>query len=173
MGAGKSAVGVRLAQELGWIFVDLDAEIVRMEQKDIAEIFETAGEEAFRALECRALAEAMTRSGIVLALGGGAIESLANRQVLASDPETLLVYLEAPFDVLIQRCEDQHRGQPGTPRRPVLEQRGELAVRFLRRRPLYESAHTTIATADCGLDEVVQRIVEGWKQSAHKDAVQR
>jgi shikimate kinase len=173
MGAGKSAVGVRLAQELRWIFVDLDAEIVRMERKSIAEIFETAGETAFRKLEHFALSNILQRSGMVLALGGGAMESAVNRQALANHPETLLVYLEAPFDVLVQRCEEQQREQPGTPRRPVLEHRGELAARFLRRRPWYESAHTTIATADCGLDEVVLRIVEQWKRSTQKDAVQR
>jgi shikimate kinase len=173
MGAGKSAVGLRLARELGWVFVDLDAEIVRIERKSIAEIFETAGETVFRKLEHTALAEVLQRSGMVLALGGGALDSAVNRQSLANDPETLLVYLEAPLEVLIQRCEEQHRLQPGTPRRPVLEQRNELAARFQRRRPLYESAHTTIATADCHLDEVVQRIVEEWKRSTHKDAVQR
>ena len=39
MGAGKSTVGMRLARELGWTFVDLDEEIVRTEQQSIGSIF--------------------------------------------------------------------------------------------------------------------------------------
>jgi shikimate kinase len=166
MGAGKSTVGVRLARELGWAFVDLDDEIVRAEQKSIAEIFETAGEAEFRELEHRALATALQRSGIVLALGGGAIETSRNRQLFTGDAETLLLYLEAPFDVLIARCEEQYIEQSEAVRRPVLEKRAELAGRFLRRQPLYESAHWTIKTAGCDPDEIVQMILVRWKGQA-------
>ncbi len=165
MGAGKSTVGVRLARELGWTFVDLDEEIVRAEQKTIAAIFETLGESSFRDLEHHALADALKRSGVVLALGGGAIETVVNRQLLADDPETLLLYLEAPLDVLIDRCEQQLRLQSATARRPVLEQRTELTGRFLRRKPLYESAHWTIETTEFNPDEIVRVILTRWKES--------
>lgn len=166
MGAGKSTVGARLARELGWIFVDLDAEIVRAEQKSIAEIFETAGEAEFRELEHRALAAALQRDEIVLALGGGAMETTGSRQLLTGDAGTLLLYLEAPFDVLIARCEEQYSQQSEAVRRPVLEKRAELAGRFLRRQPLYESAHWTIRTTGCEPDEIVQMILGRWKRHA-------
>jgi shikimate kinase len=164
MGAGKSTVGMRLAQELGWAFVDLDEEIVRAERKNIAEIFETAGEASFRQLEHLALADALRRSGMVLALGGGAVETEANRQLLTGDPETLLLYLEAPLDVLLDRCEQQYRFQSEAVRRPILERRSELTGRFLRRKPLYESAHWTIETAECDPDEIVRIILTRWKE---------
>ena len=181
MGAGKSTVGSRLARELDWVFVDLDEEIVRAEGKSIAAIFDSAsdsdsthvdeaandstmGEARFREIENVALASNLKRSDIVLALGGGAIETAANRQLLLGDPETLLLYLEAPLDVMIERCEDQHREQAGVARRPVLEKKAEIAARFLRRKPLYESSHWTIGTAELGLDEIVRRIVLRWKE---------
>ena len=57
MGAGKSTIGPRLAQRLGWSFIDLDDEIVRTEQQSIAEIFDSIGEARFRELEQNALAD--------------------------------------------------------------------------------------------------------------------
>jgi shikimate kinase len=162
MGAGKSTVGVRLARELGWTFFDLDEEIVRAEQKSIAAIFETVGEAGFRQIEHLALADALKRSGMVLALGGGALETAANRDLLANDPGALLIYLEAPLDILIERCEQQYRVQSETVRRPVLENQSELTARFLRRKPLYESAHWTIDTAELDPEEIVQIILTRW-----------
>ena len=55
MGAGKSTIGPRLAQSLGWTFIDLDEEIVRAQQKSIAQIFDSIGEARFRDLEKNAL----------------------------------------------------------------------------------------------------------------------
>ena len=40
MGSGKSTLGRMLADELGWSFVDLDADIEAREQSSIGEIFE-------------------------------------------------------------------------------------------------------------------------------------
>ena len=164
MGAGKSTIGISLARELSWSFIDLDEEIVRAEQQSIAEIFETAGEACFRQLEHRALAATLERNEIVLALGGGALETAANRHLLAASPETLLVYLEAPLDILIARCEQQQISQANAARRPVLEQRTALAARFERRRPLYESAHWTIPTAKSETEEIVHTILSRCKE---------
>ncbi len=163
MGAGKSTVGMRLARELGWTFVDLDEEIVRAEQQSVGSIFDTAGERRFRELEHLALRTVLERRDIVLAMGGGAIETAANRQLLADDTETSLLYLEAPLDVLISRCEQQQRFDPAAARRPVFEKQAELTGRFLRRKPFYESAHWTIQTAGRDPDEIVQSILIRWK----------
>jgi len=164
MGAGKSTVGVRLARELEWSFVDLDEEIVRAEGGSIAEIFQMQGEAQFRAIEHRALAVALDREEMVLALGGGAIETAANRKLLSEHPETWLVYLEAPLDVLIARCRRQQSTQPETARRPVLERSSELADRFLVREPLYQAAHCTIPTAELDIDETVRMILSRSKE---------
>lgn len=164
MGAGKSTLGALLARGLGWTFVDLDEEIVRAEQKSIADIFASIGESSFRELERAALAQTLQHERIVLALGGGAIETDANRQLLQEDRETLLLYLEAPLDVLMTRCEQQQMENKAV-RRPVLERRAELAQRFLRRQPLYESAHWTLHTSGRSPEEIVDAILLQWKQT--------
>ncbi|EQD38735.1 Shikimate kinase, partial [mine drainage metagenome] len=138
MGAGKSTVGPRLASALGWIFADLDEAIVRAQRASIADLFASMGEQAFRELELEALACALQRAQIVLALGGGVLESAASRSLLTNDPNSLMVYLEAPLEELLARCDGQQLSQDGAPRRPVLEDRAKVAERFLRRRHLYE-----------------------------------
>ncbi|MGH9615516.1 MAG: shikimate kinase [Acidobacteriaceae bacterium] len=157
MGAGKSTVGPHLAKSLGWNFIDLDDEIVRERQESIAEIFDSAGEAGFRDMERNALARALLLENIVLALGGGAVETAANLQSIQQDEQTLTLYLEAPLEILIARCEQQQL-QPGSVRRPVLERRAELAERFQRRRPLYELADLTVDTTGKTLDELVVSI---------------
>lgn len=164
MGAGKSTLGLLLARGLAWTFVDLDEEIVGAEQKNIADIFAAVGEAGFREMERLALAKTLQREGIVLALGGGAIETEANRQLLQQDRETLLVYLEAPLDVLIARCERQQL-ETKTARRPVLEKRAELAARFLSRMPLYEEAHWTLHTTGHDPEEITAAVLQRWKQT--------
>lgn len=157
MGAGKSTVGPRLAERLGWSFIDLDDEIVREEKKSIAEIFDSIGEARFRELERISLANNLARENVVLALGGGAVETAANRRLIQQDEHTLMLYLEAPLEILIARCEQQQL-QPDSVRRPVLERRAELTERFQRRRPLYELADWTIDTTGQTADDLVASI---------------
>ncbi len=57
MGSGKSTIGRALADELGWNFADLDADIERSAQTSIADIFDQQGEAAFRTLETTLLRE--------------------------------------------------------------------------------------------------------------------
>ena len=51
MGAGKTSVGRALAAQLGWSFVDLDAEIERSQKMAVRDIFVKSGEAHFRQLE--------------------------------------------------------------------------------------------------------------------------
>src|ERR1700749_3713805 len=82
MGSGKSTVGPLLAAELGWAFLDLDTEIERRTGLTVPQIFAEQGEAAFRKEETAALAAVLGRTRTVIALGGGAPETLGNRLLL-------------------------------------------------------------------------------------------
>jgi len=82
MGTGKTAVGKQLARVLGMPFVDSDAEIERVAGVDIPYIFEAEGEAGFRQREHEVLTELCRREPLVMATGGGAILSAANRALL-------------------------------------------------------------------------------------------
>ncbi len=145
MGAGKSTVGRIVAERLGWEFVDLDDVIVEAAGKSIAALFDSVGETAFRAQEHQALHSVLARPRMVLALGGGAIETAANRDLLQASASTRVVFLEAPLGTLLERCQQQ-QAQPGAAARPVLADLENLLQRFTLRLPHYRTAHITVRT---------------------------
>jgi len=159
MGAGKSTVGALLAEHVGWRFVDLDRYIEAKSGSTIARIFSELGEAAFRQMETDAISELHRHREIVLALGGGALEAETNRSLLFSDTGTYVVFLQANFDVLVERCERQSNAEP----RPLLLQRDTLNERFRSRLWHYEQAHATVSTeglsADLVVDEILTRLM--------------
>jgi shikimate kinase len=168
MGAGKSTVGKLVAERLGWPFADSDHFIEARARLTIAEIFHRDGEAAFRALETEIIRELTRREPLVMALGGGALESLSTRQMLVSLPHTCIVFLDAPLEVLVARCTDQ----PGAAVRPVLADREQLAQRLASRLPLYREAHLTVPTRDLHIDAVAESILNelGKQDCANKSA---
>jgi shikimate kinase len=155
MGAGKTTVGAILAERLGWAFVDSDREVEARAGMTVAEIFESHGEAAFRRMEADAVREAAGRERVVLALGGGALESVGTREFLSALPHGRVVFLEAPLETLVGRC----AGQPNAPVRPILRDRERLAARWQERQPRYREAHLIVATADCTPATVADCIV--------------
>lgn len=155
MGAGKSTIGALLAARLGWEFVDLDAVIESRAGKTVAQIFADEGEAAFRALESETIREQAERDDRVIAPGGGAIEAASTRELFAGLEQTCVVFLDAPLEVLIERC----LAQPHAAERPVLARREDLARRFEARLPHYRMAHVSLATAGLSPQETVDRVL--------------
>ncbi len=82
MGTGKSTVGQLVAAKLGHEFVDMDTLIEQREGRPIPRIFAESGEPYFRQLEAAVCKELATRSGLVIATGGGALVSEPNLRVM-------------------------------------------------------------------------------------------
>jgi shikimate kinase len=138
MGSGKSTVGPLIAARLGWSFVDADDAIEAEAGITIAEIFARHGEPAFRDREHAAIARLAQSDALVLALGGGAIERPATRDLLLTAPGTLLVHLEVELATTLARCS-------GTEHiRPILADHANLESRYQRRLPLYRLSHVSI-----------------------------
>lgn len=133
MGAGKSTVGRLLAARLGWEFVDTDLAVEQKHGCSIAELFAREGEDRFRQRESVQLARALGQHQAVIAVGGGAPESLTNRLLLEQTPSTTVIFLDAPFPVLFDRCVLQE----GAATRPVLQDAEAAERRFQARMPLY------------------------------------
>lgn len=170
MGAGKSTVGRLLAEELGWEFLDLDALIEARAGLTVPAIFATQGEAQFRRLESQALASALGRSRVVLALGGGAPEVLTNRLLIEQTPATATIFLDAPFPVLFDRCmlqalnapaADSGSGPEPAETRPLLADPAAAEARFLVRRPVYRRlARMTVDTSAVNTEEIVANILQ-------------
>jgi shikimate kinase len=153
MGSGKSTVGPLVAARLGWRFVDADDVIEAEASKPIAKIFEQHGEPHFREIERATIARLAADDALVLALGGGAIETEATRILLTHSEGTLLAHLEVQLATTLARC----GGTEGT--RPVLADQANLAQRYQRRLPLYRTAHISIPVDNLTPDEVADAIV--------------
>ena len=72
MGVGKTAVGKRLAAQIGLPFVDADHEIEAAAGMTVSEIFATCGEAGFRSGERRVIARLIDGPPRVISTGGGA-----------------------------------------------------------------------------------------------------
>lgn len=155
MGAGKSTVGALLARRLQWRFLDADKVIEDRARKSIADVFADHGEAAFRALEAQVVHELVREDRVVLALGGGAVETSTIRDTLLHTPETCIVFLQAPLEIMISRCEQQ----TSAALRPVLNDRERLRSRFESRLPYYHNAHLVIETALLTPDATSQQIL--------------
>jgi len=165
MGSGKTTAGALLADRLGWNFIDLDREIEARHQRTVPQLFAEHGEAHFRHLESATLASLLGQRRVVVALGGGAPEELGNRLLLEQTPHTAVVYLAAPFNTLIARC-DLQATDPAATARPNLADLNLAERRFRLRRPHYEriAAHT-IHTDDLNVDQTVDSILAAIKNS--------
>ncbi len=153
MASGKSTVGQRLAERLGWDFLDFDEEIERRTGLAIPDIFRRMGEPAFRALEAELTAECGDLDHIVLAPGGGWITQPELLELLA--PGTLLVWLRVSPEEAVRRA------MRARTHRPLLAGPDPLArARLLlsEREPLYRQADVAVDVDDRDPDEVAAEI---------------
>jgi len=155
MGAGKSTIGAALADELGWPFIDVDAEIEKREGISIAELFAKRGEAAFRDIETdqirRCVHAVQSGAPSVIALGGGAFVQARNWDLIEENGVT--IWLDCPFDIVCERLNGDHT-------RPLAEDRDRFARLFEDRRPLYGRANFRVPVAAEDVGAIVQRILE-------------
>ncbi|WP_394129268.1 shikimate kinase AroK [Shewanella maritima] len=155
MGAGKSTIGRHLAQLLHLEFHDSDHEIEKRTGADIAWVFDVEGEEGFRRRETQVIADLSERQGIVLATGGGSVQSKDIRNFLSA--RGIVVYLETTIDKQVARTQRDKRRpllQVDDPRE-VLEQLADT------RNPLYEEiADVIVKTDEQSAKVVANQIIE-------------
>jgi shikimate kinase len=153
MGAGKTSVGKALARDLGKTFVDSDHVIEARTGVKIPVIFELEGEAGFRARESAVIDEVSAQHNVVLATGGGAVLSEANRQRLHA--RGTVVYLRASVQDLWHRTKhDRNRPLLQTP-----DPLARLTELHAQRDPLYRAvAHLVVDTGSQSLRTLVLKL---------------
>jgi shikimate kinase len=154
MGSGKSTTGHRLAERLGWTYLDSDEEILRRTGRTVPEIWHEQGESSFRAQETAVLEDAVKADGpAVVAVAGGAVLDPGNRERIRD--AGLVVWLRAATATLVARV------GTGTGR-PLLDGDPATALRTLyeARRPVYQDlAEVVVDVDDRTPDQVVDAIL--------------
>jgi shikimate kinase len=155
--SGKTTVGTAVAELLGVRFRDTDADVEDATGTTVADLFVQRGEPHFRALEEHAVARALAEHEGVLALGGGAVTSVATRALLVAHGAAggTVVWLDVDLASAAKRV--------GLSRdRPILgvNPRAMLRQMLEQRAPLYaEVAGATVPTGGREPAEVIADVV--------------
>ena len=153
MGTGKSSVGRLVATSLHFEFIDTDELIEERAGRTISEIFEQAGEAAFRQIEKQVVAELARARRTVISSGGGLA---ANADNLASLKEhALVVCLWASPEAIWERVRHQSH-------RPLLADPDPLArirALLLAREPFYRQADVLVNTEMRSVKEVAHHVL--------------
>ena len=165
-GAGKSTFARAFAERSGVEAFDGDVAFAAA-HGPIAAFVQAHGWPAFRAEEAQ-LADALLQPGRVVALGGGAIETEAVRQLLRA--RAFVLWLDAPVDVLRARLAADAAARPSVTGAPVLDELDQLAA---RREPLHRAAAQVRLDATQPVDALVAAALAAlrapcvWPRSAH------
>ncbi|MCE5331904.1 MAG: shikimate kinase [Bacteroidales bacterium] len=157
MGSGKTCMGKMLAQQLNYVFVDMDAQIEKKYHKAVSQIFAEMGEDKFREIERECLHEVADFERTVISTGGGAPCFFDNMDYMNSQGFT--VYLKLTPEQLVTRLELSRAGK-----RPLLGNRkGEDLRLFIEeglvaREPFYSQAQLIVSGTDEEMMKQVARI---------------
>jgi len=154
MGAGKTAIGRKVATMLALPFIDSDQEIESVSRMTVPELFERYGETEFRALEQRVILRVLENGPQVLSTGGGAFMNAQTREAIAA--HGVSVWLKAELDLLMDRVSKKQN-------RPLLKSADPRAVleRLMGERyPVYATADVTVPTRDDRKEVIAAEVLE-------------
>lgn len=157
MGAGKSTIGVRLANMLELPFVDSDNEIEEAAGCSITDIFAVYNEEIFRDLERRVIKRLLGNHNQILATGGGAYLQEPIRHMIQQKAFT--IWLRADLEVLLERVNRRDT-------RPLLAKgnKQKILSRLIKERyPIYEEADMIVDSGTGPHENVVKTIIKQLK----------
>ena len=164
MGAGKSAIGKRLALRLGLPFVDADDEIERAAGCSISEFFERFGEAEFRAGERRVISRLLAGPQHVLSTGGGAYMDDETRALMRK--HAITVWLRADLEVLHERVRKRTH-------RPLLRQgdpKDILARLIDQRYPVYAQADLVVESTAQPPDVTTDQVLDALRRHLEPQA---
>ncbi len=153
-GAGKSAVGSRLARRLGLPFVEMDERITETSGLSLDQLFDLHGERYYRRLELEILRQILVRGEpAVLAAAGGVVNEPSSWRLLLE--RTTVVWLRARPE------EHWNRVVAQGDRRPMADNPGameELRALLAAREPIYAAAPIAIDTSDRTPEELAEQL---------------
>jgi shikimate kinase len=155
MGAGKTTVGMALAEKMRFPFYDSDQVVAERTGRSIPQLFDEVGEDGFRDLEQQAL-QSLPVENSIIATGGGIILREDNRNYMKENGT--VIWLHANPTEIIKRLETDSS-------RPLLSGNKEeqIVQLYQKRVDLYKLAadllvHTDGKTKMEITDEIVMKI---------------
>jgi shikimate kinase/3-dehydroquinate synthase len=155
-GSGKTTIGHRTADLLGWSFVDTDDVLAERMGMPVGQVLVEYGEERFRQLESEVLHDLAGGERVVISTGGGMVISEANRKFMRE--HGLMVYLKVSVEGSWKRMQETSVHIP----RPLIAGNNglqRLQDLYTRRRAWYEEAPIHINTEEGTQNELARRLI--------------
>lgn len=153
MGSGKTSLGRKLAQKLGYTFVDLDERLCAYTGKTIPELFSSLGEAGFRKLEQEVLHSTEKEQEAVVSTGGGTPCFFDNMDWMNQHGKT--VYLHVPASALANRIEHSKTDRPLIAGRKGEELVGFIEEKLKEREGFYQKAGMMVSGLDMTADKML------------------
>ena len=148
-GAGKTTLGQRLAQDLGYPFIELSREIEKFAGCSVSEIHNLYGTHAYRRYERRALEEAIEiYPEVIIATPGGLVSESGTFNELLSHCYT--VWLQAKPEEHLSRVAAQGDMRPMAGSAEAID---DLKLILDERAPFYAKADMTFDTSAQSLED--------------------
>lgn len=158
MGAGKTAVGKQLAEELTLKYIDTDDLIEKTERRSINDIFKKKGEPYFRNMETEVLKTLQEYDNFVIATGGGIVLREENVKILKELGPLVLLWAEPA--IVYERI----KGESHRPLLQVEDPKEEINKILSQRKPIYQRvADFVVDTSNLKVEDAVKEISQWLK----------
>ncbi len=156
MGSGKSTAGKKLANKLGFEFIDLDYLIEQDTGLSISEYFEKFGEEKFRELEGKMLHKTSLLDKAVISTGGGTPCFFDNMDTI--NKNGVSVYLKTDIPLIMSRLKGEKNQRPLIQNKTDEELRTYLSDLLAVREKYYEQAHIVVGAKSLNISSLANKI---------------
>ncbi|MDR3093222.1 MAG: shikimate kinase [Bacteroidales bacterium] len=156
MGSGKTTVGKRMADVIGFDFVDTDLLIEQGQGMSVSAIFAALGEDAFRKMEHDVLQSLLQRDFLVVSTGGGMPCFFNNMDLMLAHGK--VVYLQTSVVELARRLIYSHTERPLVNGKSLEELQKYIANKLAMRAPFYQRASITVSTEPFSMERLLQSL---------------
>lgn len=157
MGSGKTTLGRKLANKLGYAFFDLDELIEEQEKLSISEIFSKQGENYFRTVEQKILNDKLvTNQPLVLSVGGGTPCFFDNMEFI--NKQATSIYLKYNAGMLYSRLSSAKAKRPLLTEKSDEELKDFIKITLSEREGFYNQSKIVVESNNITVDTIFHQL---------------
>lgn len=157
MGSGKTTMGKRLANRVGYRFIDLDQHIEKAYGLSVTVIFKEEGEARFRELERAKLEEVCGLENVVVSAGGGTPCFFDNMSLMNASGSS--VYIRMTPAGLYRRLVHGKRHRPLLANLSDAEMLDFITNSLALREPFYSQASIALKGESLNPEDIIEKLI--------------